>query len=113
MFGQMNPNQQQMYQQFAQAGQGGNINQLDPHQAAQLLQHFMQNAPPDVQQRAFQEAFSQMPQEHLQMFGQQMPNQSGGGQLNPQMMAQQMQQQPDILHQFLGGGGAGGGMLSN
>ena len=105
---QLAPDLQQMYQQFAQTANTGNYSQLDTQQAAALLQHFLQTAPPDVQQRAFQEAFNQMPQEHRQLFGQQL-----GGTTNPQQMAQSLQQtgqqQPNALQQILGPGG----LLSN
>jgi len=109
MMNQFQPNQQ-MYQQYANAANTNDYSQINPQEAAQLLHQFIQNAPPDVQRQAFQQAFSQMPQQQAQMFGQHLPGQYGNNYQNPQQMAQDFhqvaQQQPDMLHQILGQGGA-------
>jgi len=103
-------NNQQMYQQYAQAYDSGNYEQIDPNQAYGHVQQFMQNAPPETQQQVYQQYFQQMPAEQRQQFAQQMPQQYAMDPNNPQMMAQGFhqaaQQQPDILHQILGPGGA-------
>ena len=108
-------NNQQMYQNYAQAANSGDYSQIDPNQAYGHVQQFMQNAPPEMQQQTYQQYFQQMPQDQRQQFAQQMPPQYQQmmNPNNPQQMAQgfhQMaQQQPDMLHQILGPGG----MLSN
>jgi len=92
-------NNQQTYQQYAQANDSGDYSGIDPNEAAGHVQQFMQNAPPEMQQQVYQQHFEQMPMD---------PN-------NPQMMAQgfqQMgQQQPGMLQSLMGSGGGLGGML--
>jgi len=110
-------NNQQMYQQYAQANASGDYSGIDPNEAAGHVQQFMQNAPPEMQQHVFQQHFEQMPYEQRQQFAQQMPPQyqQQMDPNNPQMMAQgfqQMgQQQPGMLQSLLGSGGGLGGML--
>src|SRR6266571_3978831 len=48
------PNKQQMYQQYAQAYNTGNYSNIDPNEAREQLQQFVQNAPPDEQRQVFQ-----------------------------------------------------------
>ena len=109
------PNNQQTYQQYAQASNSADYSGIDPNEAAGHVQQFMQNAPPEMQQQTYQQYFQQMPMDQRQQFTQQMPPQyqQQMDPNNPQMMAQgfqQMgQQQPDMLHQVLGPGG----MLGN
>ncbi len=43
------PNNQQMYQQYAQANASGDYSGIDPNEAAGHVQQFMQNAPPEMQ----------------------------------------------------------------
>jgi hypothetical protein len=104
-------NNQQMYQQYAQAYDTNNYSSIDQNQAMGQLQQFMQNAPPDIQQRVYQQHFGQMPYEQRQQFVQQMPPQYGMDPNDPQGMAQCFQQmgqeQPGMLSQLLGQRGAG------
>ena len=112
------PNNQQMYQQYAQAYNAQNYNGIDPNQAMGHMQQFVQNAPPEFQQQVYQQHFEQMPYEQRMQYAQQMPPQYAMPPNNPQAMAQgfyQMgQQQPNMLSRVFGQGqGQGGGMLSN
>jgi hypothetical protein len=50
-------NNQQMYQQYAQAHQAGDYSTLDQNQAMGNMQQFMQNAPADTQQQVYQQHF--------------------------------------------------------
>ncbi len=108
-------NNQQMYQQYAQAAVSGDYSQVDPDEAAGHVQQFMQNAPPEMQQQVYQQHFAQMPQDQREQFAQQMPPQyqQQMDPTNPQMMAQgfqQMgQQQPGMLQSLIGSGGMMGG----
>ena len=104
-------NNQQMYQQYAQARQTGDYSNMDPNQAMGSMQQFMQNAPADTQQQVYQQHFEQMPYDQRSQFAQQMPQQYGVDPNDPQSMAQgfhQMgQEQPGMLSQLFGGGGGG------
>ena len=106
-------NNQQMYQQYAQAGQSGDYSNMDQNQAMGHMQQFMQNAPADTQQQVYQQHFEQMPYEQRSQFAQQMPQGYGADPNDPQGMAQgfhQMgQEQPGMLSQMFGQGGAMGG----
>jgi hypothetical protein len=117
-------NNQQMYQQYAQAYNTGNYNNIEPNQAMGHLQQFMRNAPPEMQHQVYQQYFQQMPIEQRQQFAQRIPGQYGMNPNDPYSMArgfqQAGQQQPNILSQvfsqFTGGnnfGGGGGGMGSS
>jgi hypothetical protein len=110
-------NNQQMYQQYAQAYNSQNYNGIDPNQAIGHVQQFAQNAPPEFQQQVYQQHFEQMPYEQRAQFAQQMPPQYAMSPNNPQGMAQgfyQMgQQQPGMLPRVFGQGQGGGGMLGN
>ena len=105
-------NNQQMYQQYAQAYDTNDYSGINQNQAMEHMQQFMQNAPPDMQQQIYQQHFEQMPYEQRQQFAQQMPPQYGMDPNNPQNMAQgfQMmgQEQPGMLSQLLGQGGGFG-----
>ena len=105
-------NNQQMYQQYAQAGQTGDYSNMDQNQAMGHMQQFMQNAPYDTQQQVYQQHFEQMPYEQRSQFAQQMPQEYGVDPNNPQGMAQSFQQmgqeQPGMLSQMFGLGGAMG-----
>jgi hypothetical protein len=96
-------NNQQMYQQYAQAATAGDYSQIDPTEAAGNLQQFAQNAPPDLQQQAHAQYFQQMPPEQMQQFVQALPP-DVQGQLDPsdpqgmaQGFQQAVQQRPDLL----------------
>jgi hypothetical protein len=94
-------NNQQVYQQYAQAYDTGNYGGFDPYQAMGHIQQFMQNAPWDVQQRVYQQHFEQMPYEQRMVIAQQLPPQYGMDPNNPLSMAQGFtrlgQERPDIL----------------
>ncbi len=109
------PNNQQMYQQYAQAYNTQNYNGIDHNQALGHMQQFAQNAPPDFQQQVYQQHFEQMPYEQRMQFAQQMPPQYPMAPNNPQVMAQgfyQMgQQQPNMLSRVFGQGGPGANPL--
>ena len=66
-------NNQQMYQQYAQAYDNGNYNGFDNNQIWGHLLQFMQGAPMDMQQRIYQQHFNQMPYEQRVALAQQMP----------------------------------------
>jgi hypothetical protein len=68
-------NNQQMYQNYAQAANTGDYSGIDPNQAYGHVQQFMQNAPPEMQQQTYQQYFQQMPMDQRQQFTQQMPPQ--------------------------------------
>jgi len=107
-------NNQQQYQQYAQASDSGDYSGIDHEQAYGHVQQFMQNAPPEMQQQVYQQHFAQMPYEQRQQFAQQLPPQyqQQMDPNDPQAMAQgfhQMgQEQPGMLGQLLGGLGGGG-----
>ena len=107
-------NNQQMYQQYAQAYNTGNYAGFDPYQSVGHVQQFMQNAPYDLQQQIYQQHFAQMPYEHRLLLAQRVPPQYGMDINNPTSMAQSLalmgQQQPGLLqhvfnHPILLGGG--------
>lgn len=108
-------NNQQQYQQYAQAHDAGDYSGIDHEQAYGHVQQFMQNAPPEMQQQVYQQHFEQMPYEQRQQFAQQLPPQyqQQMDPNDPQAMAQgfhQMgQEQPGMLGQLLGGGASAGG----
>ncbi len=110
-------NNQQTYQQYAQASDSGDYSGIDPNEAAGHVQQFAQNAPPEMQQQVYQQHFEGMPQEQRQQVVQQMPQeyQQQMDPNTPQTMAQGMtqmgQQQPGMLQSLLGSGGALGGMM--
>jgi len=109
-------NNQQVYQQYAQANDSGDYSGIDPNEAAGHVQQFMQNAPPEMQQQVYQQHFEQMPMDQRQQFAQQLPPQyqQQMDPTNPQMMAQGFQQigqqQPGMLQSLMGSGGGLGGM---
>ena len=104
------PNNQPMYQQYAQAYNTQNYSGIDQNQAMGHMQQFVQNAPPNFQQQVYQQHFEQMPYEQRMQFAQQMPPQYAVAPNNSQAMAQgfyQMgQQQPNMVSRVFGQGGA-------
>ncbi|GAC1364789.1 MAG: hypothetical protein NVS2B12_22720 [Ktedonobacteraceae bacterium] len=96
---------QDNYQQYAQAYNSGNFNNVDPNQASGDLQTFAQNAPPDVQQRIYAEHFSQLPPDQRALIAQQMPQEYGVDPNDPNSMAQGFsrlgQERPDVLQGIL------------
>jgi hypothetical protein len=97
--------QQNVLQQYAQAAEQGDYSQIDHYQAAGTLQQFAQDAPPDLQQRAYAQAFSQMPDDYRQQFVQELPPdvQEQLDPSDPQAMAhgfaQVTQQRPNLLQE--------------
>src|SRR5207244_12509900 len=69
-------NNQQMYQQYAQAYDTSNFMGLDHHHALGWLQQFIMGAPPDMQQQIYQQHFAQMPYDQRAFLAQQVPPQS-------------------------------------
>ncbi len=107
-------NNQQVYQQYAQAYDSGNYNGLDPYQAFGHVQQFAQGAPIDMQQQVYQQHFAQMPYEQRALLAQRVPPQYGMDINNPWSMAQSFtrlgQEQPHLLprifdHPLLTGAG--------
>jgi len=98
-------NNQQAYQQYAQASDSGDYSQVDADQAASHVQQFAQNAPPELQQQVYGQYFQQMPQEQREQFVQQLPAETQGQMdpSDPQGMGQGLhqlgQQNPNILQQ--------------
>lgn len=120
----VNPNNQQMYQQYANAWDQGTYGQLPEQEVRQNYQQFVQNAPPQMVEQAHQAYFEQMPPQQRGSFVQSLlgsltqqgfnPQQAGIRNTNPYNMSPAeaarltgyaAQQQPDILHQILGPGG--------
>ena len=118
------PNNQQMYQQYANAWDQGTYGQIPEQEARQNYQQFVQNAPPQMVQQVHQQYYEQMPPQQrgglmqglLGALTQQgyNPQQAGLSNYNPNNMSPQdaarltgyaQQQNPDILHQLLGPGG--------
>jgi len=98
-------NNQQQYQQYAQASDSGDYSGIDQDQATGHVQQFAQNAPPAMQQQVYGQAFQQMPQDQREQFVQQLPPEAQGQMdpNDPQGMGQQLhqmgQQNPNMLQQ--------------
>jgi hypothetical protein len=96
-------NNQQVYQQYAQAYNTGNYNGFDPNQSFGHVEQFMQGAPYDVQQQVYQQHFAQMPYDQRMLLAQRVPPQYAMDINNPASMAQSFslmgQQQPGLLRQ--------------
>ena len=97
--------QEQILQQYAQAADQGDFSQIDHYEAAGSLQQFAQKVPPDLQQRAYAQAFSQMPDDYRQQLVQELPP-DVQEQLDPsdpeamaQGFAQVTQQRPNLLQE--------------
>ena len=119
-----NQNNAQMYQQYANAWDQGNYQQIPEQEARQNYQQFVQNAPPQLMQNVHEQYYQQMPPQQrggllqgmMNMMSQRGvdPRQAGIQNTDPYAMSPQEaarltsyagQQQPDILHQVLGPGG--------
>ncbi len=87
-------NNQQQYQQYAQASDSGDYSGIDQDQATGHVQQFAQNAPPAMQQQVYGQAFQQMPQDQREQFVQQLPPEAQGQMdpNDPQGMGQQLHQ---------------------
>ena len=118
------PNNQQMYQNYANSWDQGTYSQIPDQEAYQNYRQFVNNAPPQMVAQAHQQYYQQMsPQQRgglLQgLLGGLMqqgysPQQMGLQNTNPNNMSPQdaarmtgfaQQQNPDILHQIMGPGG--------
>jgi hypothetical protein len=104
MFG-FDQDEEQKFQQYAQAADQGDFSQIDHYEAAGSLQQFAQKVPPDLQQRAYAQAFSQMPDDYRQQLVQELPP-DVQEQLDPsdpeamaQGFAQVTQQRPNLLQE--------------
>ncbi len=98
-------NRRDTYQQYAQAYDSGNTNNIDPNQASNDVQQFAQNAPPDVQQQVYAQHFSQMSPDQLAVVAQQMPPEYGVNSNDPNSVAQGFtrlgQERPDAVQGIL------------
>lgn len=118
------PNNQQMYQQYATHWDQGTYDQIPDQEAYQNYGYFVQNAPPWVMQQAHEYYYQQMPQEQRGSLLQGLlggllqrgvvPQQLGIENTDPYSMSPQeaarltgyaQQQHPDLLQQVMGPGG--------
>ena len=117
-------NNQQMYQQYANAWDQGTYGQLPEQEVRQNYQQFVQNAPPQMVEQVHRQYYEQMPPQQRGGLVQGLlgglmqqgfnPQQAGIGNTDPYGMSPgdaarltgfAAQQNPDILHQVLGPGG--------
>jgi hypothetical protein len=98
-------NNQQMYQKYAQVYDQKNYSGIDQNEAKGHVQQFVQNAPPEVQQRVFQQHFAQMSPEQRAQLAQMFPPEYGVDPDNPASMAQGMarlrRERPDVLQRIV------------
>lgn len=98
-------NNQQVYNQYAQAHETRNYDSIDPMQAIGHLVQFAQTAPPDEQQRVYQQHFAQLSPEQRNVLAQQMPPEYGADPNDPTSLAQGFtqlgQDNPDMLARIL------------
>jgi hypothetical protein len=117
-------NNQQMYQQYANAWDQGTYNQIPEQEAYQNYGQFIRNAPPQMVEQAHQQYYEQMPPQQrgglmqglMGVLTQQgyNPQQAGFQNTNPynisprdaaRLTGYAQQQNPNILHQIMGPGG--------
>ena len=117
-------NNQQMYQQYANAWDQGSYGQIPEQEARENYNRFVQNAPPQMVEQAHQQYYEQMPPQQRGSLMQGLlgtlqqrgfyPQQAGIQNTDPYGMSPQdaarltgyaQQQSPDILHQIMGPGG--------
>ena len=100
-----NANNQQMYQDYAQAYNTGDYSNIDPDEARRNLQQFVQNAPPEEQRQTFQQHFSEMPPDQRVQIAQQFPPEYGVNPDDPASMAQGIsrasREKPDVAQRIL------------
>lgn len=98
-------NNLQMYQKYVQAYEQGNYSNIDKNEVKGHVQQFVQNAPPDVQQRVFQQHFAQLAPDQRAQLAQMFPPEYHIDPNNPEAMAQGMtrlkQEHPDVLQRIL------------
>ena len=96
---------EQQYQNYAQAYDARDYGNIDPDEAQDNVQQFVQNAPPHVQRRVFEQHFGQMPWDQRAELAQQFPPEYGANPNDPTSMAQAMarlnQERPDALQRLL------------
>ncbi|MGI8748230.1 MAG: hypothetical protein ACR2J4_07785, partial [Deinococcus sp.] len=99
----------EMGQQFTQAHQSGQYDSVDPQHAADYVQQFVQNAPPEAQQQVFQEYVQGLSPEQRQGLAQVMAQHPGTPvqQVNPND-DQDLSTALTSSSQALSGGNAGG-----
>ncbi len=97
-------NNQQIYQQYAQAYDSGNYSHFEPHQVLSHLQQFMQSAPIEMQQHIYQQHFDQMPYEQRTLLMEQFPPEYSMDANNPLSMSQSFlrmgQEQPQLFQRI-------------
>jgi len=117
-------NNQQMYQQYANAWDQGTYGQLPEQEARQNYRQLVQNGPPELVEQAHQQYYAQMPQQQRGGLMQSLlgaliqkglnPQQAGVSSYDPYNMSPRdaarltsyaQQRDPDILHQIMGPGG--------
>jgi len=98
-------NKQQMYERYAQAYDTRDYSNIDPNEAQDHLQQFVQNAHPQIQQRVFHQHFARMSPGQRAELAQQLPPEYGVNPNDPasmaQVMAQLSQERPDMLQRLL------------
>lgn len=117
-------NNQQMYQQYANAWEQGTYGQLPEQEVRQNYHQFVNNAPPQLVEQVHQQVYEQMPQQQRGGLMQSLlgaltqqgfnPQQAGISTTDPYNMTPQdaarltsyaQQNSPNILHQLMGPGG--------
>jgi len=98
-------NNTQMYQQYAQAYDTGNFSFFNPGQIISQLSQFFRGAPPDFQQRVYQQHFEQMPYDQREFLARQVPPEYGINPNDPYSMSQGLmrlgQEQPGLLERIM------------
>jgi hypothetical protein len=96
---------EQTYQRYAQAYDARDYSNIDPNEAQDHVQRFIQNAPPEAQRRVFEQHFAQMPANQRAELAQQFPPEYGVNPNDPRSMAQAMtqlgQDRPDMLQRLV------------
>lgn len=117
-------NNQQMYQQYANAWEQGSYGQLPEQEVRQNYHQFVNNAPPQMVEQVHQQVYEQMPQQQRGGLMQSLlgaltqqgfnPQQAGISTTDPFNMSPSdaarltsfaQQNSPNILHQLMGPGG--------
>lgn len=99
------PNKQQVYEQYAQAYEQGNYNNIDQDQVRGDLLQFVQNAPPETQHHIFRQHFAHLSPDQRAMLAQQFPPEYGVDPNDSDSMAHGMvrlkRERPDLLERML------------
>jgi len=98
-------NNQHTYQTYVQAYEQGDYSNIDQNQVRGHVRQFVQNAPPDVQERIFQQHFAELSPEQRAQIVQMFPSEYQVDPNNPAAMAQSMtrlkQEHHDVLQRIL------------